>query len=144
MSFGQLAAIQSRTSSRKARSAGLSSEKSVVLSHCMPSPQPGESVVDRDFATLDRAAAERDLGAVLPHLGAHRLARKNGSGETRLDARKMLGLIVRERAQNGMRSDTEARHAVQDRPWEACGLGALGVDVQRVGVSHETKNQRQI
>src|SRR4051812_1124291 len=107
MSFGQLAAIQSRTSSRKAWSVGLSSENSVVLSHCMPSPQPGEPVVDRDFAALDRAAAERDLGAVLPHLCAHRLPRKNGPGETRLDAREIFGLIVRERAQNGMRGNTE-------------------------------------
>src|SRR5882757_4949566 len=132
MSFGQDAAIHSRTSSRKARSAALSSEKSVVLSQSMRLPQPGEAIIDRDLAALDSAAAERDIGAVLPHLGGHRLARKDGSHETRFDAGELFRPIRAERAEDGVSGDAEARHAVQDRPRKAGDLGALRVDVQRI------------
>src|SRR4051795_10022249 len=111
MSFGQFAAIQARTSSRKARSEALSSEKSVVLSHCMRLPQPGEAIVDRDLAALDGAAAERYIGAVLPHLGAHRLARKDRPDETCFDAGELFRLIRAERAENGVGGDAKARHA---------------------------------
>ena len=65
---------------------------------------------------------------------------KMGLRESRLDARELFGLIARQRAEDGVGGDAEARHAVQDRPRETRDLGALRVDMQRIGVAGQPEN----
>src|SRR5262245_50528599 len=105
---GRFAAIQSRTSARKARSAGSSSTSSVVLSQLTQlRPQDSEPIAEHDVVAPDHAALERDALALRPHLGADGVAGKDRLGEARLDAGEPLGPIVRDGAQDRVGGDAE-------------------------------------
>src|SRR5262245_11463180 len=121
-STGRLCAIQSRTCARNARSAGSSSVNSVVLSHTGSGPQHRQAIAEHDVVAPERAALERYHLALPPDLGADRIAGKHRLGETRLDAGEALRLIIRDRTQDRMRRDAEARGAVQNRAVEAGDL----------------------
>src|SRR5882724_3470274 len=89
-STGMFPAIQSRTSARKARSAGSSSTNRVVLSQDTVSatsgPQHREPIAEHDVVAPDHAALEGDALALRPDLGADGLAGKHRLGEAGLEA----------------------------------------------------------
>src|SRR5882724_7731303 len=99
-SAGRFAAIQSRTSARKARSAGSSSTNSVVLSQepvaATSSPQNRQPIAEHDVVSADHAALECGALALGPNFRADGLAGKNGFGEPRLETGKALRPIVRD------------------------------------------------
>src|SRR4029077_5236958 len=106
--------------------------------------QRGKPVAEHDVVAGDDAALERNALALLPHLGADRVAGKHRARESRLDAFQPLRPALGARAQDRPRRDAEARRPVQDRPVEARGLGALGIGMQRILVAVEAVEEREI
>src|SRR3954464_15323070 len=89
-SAGIFSPIHSRTSWRKARSAGSSSTNSVVLSQVgdgmRSDPQRRAAVAEHDLGAGGHPAVERDVLALLPDFGPDSLAGKDRPREPRLDA----------------------------------------------------------
>src|SRR3954453_5783353 len=89
-STGRFSPIHSRTSWRKARSAGSSSTNSVVLSQVgngmRSGPQRRTAVAEHDLVACGHPALERDVLTLLPDLGPDGLTGEDRPRKPRLDA----------------------------------------------------------
>src|SRR3954469_1330115 len=132
-SAGRFSPIQSRTSWRKARSAGSSSTNSVVLSQVgdgiRSGPQGSAPVAEHDLVPPHHAALERDVLALGPDFGAYRLAGKDRARKPRLDAVQPLRPVVRAGPQDRVRRHAETCGTMENGPIEAGNLGAGGISM---------------
>src|SRR5258708_4276476 len=130
-SAGRFSPIQSRTSWRKARSAGSSSTNSVVLSQVgdgiRSGPQCRAPVAEHDLVPPHHAALERDVLALGPDFGTYRLAGKDRAREPRLDAVQPLRPVVGADPQDRVRRYAETCGAMENGPIYPCNLGARGI-----------------
>src|SRR3954454_10875478 len=133
-STGRFSPIHSRTSWRKARSAGSSSTNSVVLSQVgngmRSGPQRRAAIAEHDLVAYGHPALERNVPALLPDFGPDGLAGKDRAREPRLDAVQPLWPVVGARSQDRVRRHAEACRAVKYGPIEAGDLGALRIGMQ--------------